>query len=430
MRTSWPLHPSLSRSKDRATTQGTTIGLGYPVLFHWLALVVVSGLLLFAALEHIVPLLVITIFLLVMGLVGRLWSWRSLQAVSYNLTLSHNQVFPGEEIDLTFEVANGKWLFLTWLDIETELPCRLVTGRVKTPSPYARERRRWTTAISGQQHIRWKHSLKCRARGEYRLGPVRLRSGDIFGLFPREKLLARFEPLLVYPKIVPLDKLSLPLRQLVGEKGAPKSIYEDASRTMGARDYQPGDPLKRIHWKASARHGQLQARQYESTSSLNLSLILDVASFVGEHPAANEETFELAVTTVASLAYQALGEKSPVGLMANSVPEINIPTRSGRDQLRLILEALARIEANSRRPLSAQLDEYRSSLPWGATLVIVTNAPSPLLAGLAHKLKGGEHSLLLVSVGEPGTAQNLGGIPQTSVQSLSDISQSYGEAGP
>ena len=386
-------------------------------------------LLLVSVIHHIVFLLVLAVFLLLLGIVSWLWSWQSLRAVSFQLALSHSRVFPQEKVDLTFEVTNRKWLFLPWLEIEAELPYRLGTGRLKTPSTYARERLRWTTSMAGGQRIRWSHRLECKARGEYQLGLVRLRSGDIFGLFPKEMIVPAFKQLLVYPQIVPVGNLSLPMRELFGEMGVPRSIYEDTSRTMGARDYRGDDPLKRIHWKASARHSQLQVRQYESTTSLSLLLILDVYSFCQEGRE-NEEPFEWAVTTVASLAYEAYQKNSSVGLIANSMPEIQIPVHSGRSQLLLLLEALARIQSRAQLPLHMQLDKYRGSLPMGTTLVIVTNVPSPSLASLAFKLRQEGHSLLLVSVGEQLPPQGLGGVPALSIQSLSDLSQGHGEVKP
>ena len=426
MRASWQPYRSRSKSKARANSRVVTISLGYPLLLHWVALALVSGLLLLAAFLHIVPLLAITVFLLVLAVVSWLWSRRSLRGLSCQLTLSQDRVFPGEKIDLAFEVTNGKRLFLPWLEIEAELPYRLTTGQLKSPSRYAKERLRWVSSISGGQRVSWKYNLECKARGDYQLGPLRLRSGDIFGLFPREMILPRFAPLLVYPRIVPVDKLNLPLRELTGEVAIARSIYEDASHTMGARDYQHGDPFKRIHWKASARHTQLQARQYESTTGLNLLLVFDVYGF-SQQPEENEELFELAVTTVASLAYKAHRENAPVGLIANAVPEVHIPVGSSHSQFLLLLEALARIQPRAELPLNKQFDGYQGSLPMGTTLVIVTNALSPSLISLARKLQREGHSLLVVSVGEKTPVRHIDFIQTVSVQSLGDLSRSYSE---
>jgi uncharacterized protein (DUF58 family) len=429
LRRSSPPYPFRLKSKATPSEQGFIFSLGYPLTFHWLLLIPALGLLLYSAIQNIIPLLIVSTFYLVLALVSRLWSWRSLRQMSSRLTLSQERVFPGEKVDLNFWVANGKWLFLPWLEIEVELPCRLVTGKLKAPSPYSRERLRWTTSISGGQKIGWKYCLESKARGDYQLGPVRLRSGDTLGLFPKELVMPQFESLLVYPRTVPIDRLRLPLRELVGETAVPRNIYEDVSRTIGARDYQPGDPFKRIHWKASARHTPLQVRQYESTTRLSLLLILDVDSFCRE-PEGDEELFELAVTTVASFAHEAFQQEFSFGLLANSLPEIRLPVRNGRHQLFLLLEALAKIQAASRLPLHEQLDKYKQNLPVGVTLLIVTRALSTPLLSLLQKLCREGNSLLVVSVGQATLATDLSGIRVIAIQSLADLSGSSTRVGP
>ena len=382
--------PSLSRRNRRAPGRAI-VSLGHPAIFHWGILVVLLGLLIFAAFEVMVPLLATTAFLLVLLLLSRFWSRHALRGLSVRLRTNRGRAFPGEEVELTFELTN-RWLPLPWLEVEMELPYRLATGK-RAPSPYTRKRLRWVTALLPGQAITWKHTFEAKARGDYPLGLPRLRSGDMFGLFPKELVLPQSGSLLVYPQVFPLGKLSLPLKALFGEKAAPRSIYEDISRVAGARDYRYDDSFKHIHWKASAAHSTLQTRQYESSTSLSLLLILDVHSFPEE-----DEGFERAVSTVASLAYEAHRQGFAVGLMANSEPQVQLPMGSGQNQLLQILEALARITADSRSSLYDQMDVLRPALPMGATLVVVTRSTTPALAGVARQLERDGHSLLVIGM--------------------------------
>jgi len=399
--------PSRFRRNNR-TPDKAIVSLGHPAIFHWGILVVLLGLLIFSAFQRMVPLLATTAFLLVVLLLSRFWSRHALRGLSVGVSTSRGRAFPGEEVELTFELAN-RWLPLPWLEVEMELPYRLATGK-RSPSPYTRKRLRWVTSLLPGQAITWKHTLEAKARGDYRLGLPRLRSGDMFGLFPKELVLPHFDSLLVYPQVFPLGKLSLPLRALFGEKAAPRSIYEDISRVAGSRDYRYDDSFKHIHWKASAAHNKLQTRQYESSTSLSLLLILDVHSFPEE-----DEGFERAASTVASLAYEAHRQGFAVGLMANGEPQVQLPIGSGQNQLLLILEALARMTAGSPTSLYDQMDVLRPILPMGATLVVVTRTTTPALAGVARQLEQDGHSLLLVGMeqtaGEksPGAASVEGG---------------------
>jgi uncharacterized protein (DUF58 family) len=383
-----------SRSQQRNEAPDRVIvNLGYPVAFHWVMLAVLLGLFVFSAIRQMVPLLATTAFLLVLSILPRLWSRHALRSLSDSIT-SHERAFPGEEIELILELSN-RGPPLPWLEIEIEVPYRLATGK-SAASPYTWERLRWVTTLGHGQVISWRHTFEAKARGDYRLGPLRLRSGDMFGLFPRELVLPHFQSLLIYPKIFPLSELGLPLRALLGEKATPRSIYEDISRVAGVRDYRYDDSFKRIHWKASAAHNKLQTRQYESSTSLKLLLILDVHSFPEE-----DEEFEHAVSSVASVAYEAERQGFAVGLITNSEPEVHIAMGSGQNQLMQILEALARVTTESRMSLYEQMDRLRTILPVGTTLVVVTRTTTPALSGLTHQLEQDGHSLRWIIIDQP-----------------------------
>ncbi|MFH1087439.1 MAG: hypothetical protein V1737_02480, partial [Chloroflexota bacterium] len=160
--TSWHQRPSRSKSEAKGIDREAVTRLGYPLLFHWSVLLVAFGVFVFTAVNHAVLPLVVSVLFLVWAGVSRLWSWWSLRGVCYQLSLSQTKVFSGDGIELGLKVSNPKRLFLPWLEVEVELPVRLVTGRLKTTSPYARERLRWATSVSGSQELRWKHSLECK----------------------------------------------------------------------------------------------------------------------------------------------------------------------------------------------------------------------------------------------------------------------------
>ena len=129
----------------------------------------------------------------------------------------------------------------------------------------------------------------------------------------------------------------------------------------------------------------------------------------------------------ASLVYAAYQEKSAVGLIGNSFPEIRMPLSSARSQLVLALEALARIQPVSKIPFPDQLRREQTSLPPGTTIVMVTHRLSSAVTGLAQKLKHEGHAVMLVSIGETVPVTDLNGISAVSILSLGDLSRRYGE---
>lgn len=333
-----------------------------------------------------------------------------MQKVSFQIELNRTRVFPDESIEISLELINKKWLPLPWVEIEQGVPYRLATGSLRPPSRYSKKRFRWTTSIAGWQRLKWRHHLTCRARGEYRLGPGRIRSGDMFGIFPKEMIIPQSESVLVYPRIVPTDMLNPALRDILGEVETARKLFEDVNRSTGPRDYRHHDPFKRIHWKATARQGRLQVRQFESSTGLSLLLLLDAQSFY-EKGQENEQAFELAVSLTASLAHELCGSGCPVGLIANAVPEMQIPLSSDQGQIINVLEALARVRPGPGLPLHDLLERERPNVHLGTTLAIITYAPSSSAAEIMGDLRRRGHSLFLVTLGNGQSGGDLDGIP-------------------
>lgn len=410
------LTPLPSRLSLSPGNKAAIISAGFPVFFHWLALIAFAGMALFAAIQQTASLLVLALFLLALGSISWLWSLWSLRRLELKAALGQSRAFPDETVEVSLTLTNQKWLPLPWLNLELDLPYRLVNGR-RAPSRFTYERWRWATAVNGGQGLRWQQSLKCLIRGEYRLGPGRILTGDLFGLYPVERIEPLKLDLLVYPRVVPVDLEKLKLTGLVGERAVPRTIYEDSSRTMGARDYLLGDPFKRVHWKASARRGALQSRLYESTTSLSTVLVLDAAGFNDE----SEDDFELAVTAVASLAAAVSGTGSAVGLALFAEPEVVLPAASGRGRLLEILEALARVEPSTAPPGRGAVERLASSLMPGALAVVATGEISAGVVGLVAGLRHQDQFPMVLLVGSVSPVAEVAGVPVVPVRSMSDL---------
>ena len=102
-------------------------------------------------------------------------------------------------------------------------------------------------------------------RGYYQLGPMQLETGDVFGLHRRFRVAGEPHFALVRPKVLPLQGYNLASRRPMGEIRVVHRLFEDPTRLAGVRPYQQGDPLNRIHWRATARTGQIHSRVYETS---------------------------------------------------------------------------------------------------------------------------------------------------------------------
>jgi len=371
----------------------------------WINLAVL--LLLVAILFNVPALLAISVLLLTVVPLAWWWAKYSLKGVTYQRALSERRAFAGETVELTLGIANEKLLPLGWLSVEdrwsSALP--LQDGHIY-PSPSGQMGYyRSAFAIRWFERINRRYRLRCTRRGFYPFGPAHLRSGDIWGLFRWEAVLDHLDWLIVFPQVLPLDALGFPPKEPLGETKATWRIFEDPSRAVGIRDLRPEDGFRRIHWKASARRQALQVKVFEPTTSRNLVVFLNVATFARHWEGTKPLLLEKAIAVAASVASRGVEERHLVGLMANgSIPHSDQPIKvlpSRRpDQLSRVLEALAAVTSFTTSTLEALLLAESPRLPWGATLVVVTAIVTEDLLSALVRLYDEGRRVVLVSLEE------------------------------
>jgi uncharacterized protein (DUF58 family) len=354
---------------------------------------------------HQVPLAMVSLLFILTGGVSRLWNKYCLRRVEYSRRLSHNQVFFGEEIIFEIEVSNRKPLPLPWLKIEDELPERLILLKGKT-SPSHEDCVTLTNMFPmGMYHrVKRRFPIKCPRRGVFVFGPTRIQSGDLFGFFRRDMSIEKLDYLLVYPRLVPLEKLSIPSQQLFGDIRLKHHLFQDPVLTAGVREYHSGDALKRIHWKSTARLGRLQTKIYEPTTTIDISIFLDARTLRAPLWGSSYQLQELGIITAASLSQHALNAGFRVGLYVNQITRFShglvmVPPSQHPDQLLRILESLAQLHQVETVSMVTYLRQEAASLPWGSTLVVISAQPDDKLMATLLDLKRRGRSVTLIVVG-------------------------------
>jgi uncharacterized protein (DUF58 family) len=368
---------------------------------------VLMGVLLFAGWNaQYAIVLLISLFLSASGL-ARLWSHLSLIGVHFHRHITEPRIFPGEELHLKIQVFNRKPLPLPWIQVEDQVPVGLDTSFSVLPGPEMKVGLlRRSAALFWYSAVNWKLTFKGEKRGYYRIGPATVSSGDIFGFYVRSMIIPTIDYVTVYPKLFPLTSLEIPSLQPMGESKTPQRIFQDPTRTIGVRDYHPYDSLRNIHWKASARCQNLQAKVYESTTTLKVAVFLDVESFI-ENGSLWDEDFELGISLAASIANHVSEQGSPVGLfvntrLADSGEAVSIAPGGSRRQITQILDSLAKVTANPSSPFEPFFEAQRKRLPAGTTLLLIFARPPERLQGLLSHLKGSGHNVLVLLIGDHG----------------------------
>ena len=355
----------------------------------------------------------------VMGLavagISLLWNRVALDEVSYRRHFSRQRVFIGEEVTITMTLANKKPVPLGRMKIEDEIPDGIeIEDRdlIASSSPRT-QTLRLLTSVAWYERIRWKYRVRGRERGLYYIGPARMESGDLFGFFASRHTAPDQDYILVYPKVVPLDELGLPASRPLGEVGGGIKIFPDPSRPAGVRDYQQGDPLKIMDWKASAKTQRLQVRTFDPSSNNTVVVVVATETTERTWEGYSAVNLEHVITAAASVATYAAEHQYNLGLFSNGAailsdrPMTVAPSRSP-DQLTMILEALATIRPLGMGPMAPQLAEHARRLPMGATLVVVAALMPPDLADTISTLQDRGYRMVVLNAGD----QEFTGLPE------------------
>lgn len=381
----------------------------------WLFITVV--LLVASIILHQVPLLLVALLFFLAGGVARLWDRYCLSRVEYARKLSNNRVFFGEQVDLEIEIANRKPLPLPWLQIDDEVPKEVTLLKGKTSPSHLPT----NVVLNNLLSLSWYHKIKrrypmqCQKRGYFSFGPATLRSGDLFGFFMRQKELETVDHLMVYPRIVPLERLIIPSNQPVGDIRTRSQIFKDPILTLGVREYHFGDSLKYIHWKSSARLGQLQTKIFEPTTTVDMGIFLDVRTVKYPYWGSIPDLLELSIITAASVANYALSKGYRVGLYVNhhaiaSDQLIRIAPSQHPGQFKQILEALAPIQSVEAGPMSQLILNESRNLTWTSSLVVIAAAPTEELLATLYHMKSVGRRVALILVGSQEQAVSSDGL--------------------
>jgi len=216
----------------------------------------------------------------------------------------------------------------------------------------------------------------------------------------------------VLPKVTPLDLDRGVRSQLLGKLRAPHLLLSDPVRTLGARDYVAGDPMRMVHWRASARCGSLMVRVLEpsATPALEVAIDFQVAQPRGDRVEPDE--LEFAISVAASLATHASARKWRLGLHANAIAEdapVSLAPSSAPDQLRAVLELLARAGSVPHGTLADLLLRRMHASRDAGSLVVITSQLDPSLMAALDTLRRRQRDVLVVLTSE--THGDTGQIP-------------------
>lgn len=344
-------------------------------------------------------------------LLSRWLARRWIEDVAAKRRCSSEPIEIGGTVEVELQLQHqGHWPIL-WLLVEDLLPEEYL--RQRPPAVQVKGSRLQVVSLWPGQQRRLRYRVTFQRRGYYPLGPTLLESGDVFGLHRRFRIVGQPTYILVLPQMLPVQRYDFISKRPIGETRLHHRLFEDPTRTAGVREYQRGDPLSRVHWKATARTGVLHCRVYEPTSLAGATLLIDF--YRNDYPTRSEpHRSELTITTAASFAYALSLLKQRLGLVSNGrdaaarireesgllhsestedetveqdrdslhdrfaivegesrLQPVIVETRRGVDQLIRVRETLARLELNDGLTFADMISVVAPHLPREATVIAI-----------------------------------------------------------
>ena len=200
-------------------------------------------------------------------------------------------------------------------------------------------------------------------RGEHNFQDLRISTGDMFGLFKKEAEISAPGKILVYPAFYDLTYRQLENFYDQGDAGSVKKLQREHTLATGVREYQPGDQISWVNWKATAKKNEMMTKEFDEKKSHDLFLILDEYE---------SNVFEEAVIFAASFSNALLKKGIQVGYLGTGDITALLPVRGGEIQKQKILNRLARTEAAAQAQAGDVLLSSLQAIPLNAALVVVT----------------------------------------------------------
>jgi uncharacterized protein (DUF58 family) len=328
-------------------------------VFRRLQLFLIGGVLLLAAFSTGLHFLFYLVYLSILVVGGSYVLTRlglsDLEA-GYAVSQLHGHV--GDKLKVTYTLRNTSALPKFWLEVHnpTSLPGGL-PGRAIN--------------LAGRSERSWLIRAPLVRRGHFRIEPLQIQTGDPFGFFEASASVGQGVSVVVYPRIEALPLWRIPAASLEGSHSAPERTLQTTALATTVRPWAPGDSFNRIHWKSTARHGEIQVKEFDLETTADAWLVVDLERGI-QAGRGDESTIEAGIRAAASIADKALLENRAVGMTVNAHRMAILPAdRGGRQHLK-IMQLLAAVDADAATSLDEVLVATLSRLRRGMTAIVIT----------------------------------------------------------
>ena len=258
------------------------------------------------------------------------WALARPPQIEASLSLDRERALEGEQVGATLELRAVSGA--DRVDVLFQLPTGL---RADAPNPRA-------VKLAAGLPLTLELPLRCDRWGAFAIGPVLLRVRDRLGFHTWETHVGERLSLRVYPSVETLRTLLPPLETQVYVGNRVSRTRGDGIEFADVREWSPGDRLRRINWRASARRGELWVNDQHPERNTDVVLFLDTFTDVGSE--GGRGTFDMTVRAATSIAHRYLQHKDRVGVVSFGGYLSWLMPESGTRQLYRIVDSLLQMD--------------------------------------------------------------------------------------
>jgi len=347
-----------------------------------------------------------------LALAREAWFRRGLRGLHYQRSLSTTRCVQGDEVAVSVRVWNRSLLPIGRIttDDQASQDIRFREQSMGGPAATSRSALSNVWTLLPFERVERRFHLLADRRGRLVLGPVHLETADLFVGIAAAGDIQMPGQLIVAPRSVPVRQAGA--RSRWSPVARPASGFpEDPALVAGVRAYQPGDPPRRIHWKATARTGTPSSKHYEASRQREVVVVVDIQTEPGRMPSGRHDPdlVEAICVTAASLLRHGLANGVRCGLAAAAYThrpsaQVRILPGSGTGQLLALMDALGRASPMASGPFESLLGGVARWLPQPTDLVVVTSRSVTPYMPILRRLRALGFGIRVVVVGQVAQA--------------------------
>ncbi|PKF86217.1 DUF58 domain-containing protein [Bacillus sp. BA3] len=258
----------------------------------------------------------------------------------------------GESVEIALTITRKNRLPLLFMVVEEELPQKMEDRGFQ---------RKIIIFPGFKRTFSMSYTLENLQRGEHSFQSIRFWIGDFFGLVEKEAIYSSPMKITVFPRYHELAYSDLDRVFNQGAVVSAKKTQREHSVVSGVREYQPGDQLSWINWKATARTSEIMTKEFEVQKNRDVFIMLD------EKPS---DLFEESIEMAASIAHALLKKGMEIGYVSRR-SRLIIPAAAGNSQKRKIFHRLVKEEPRVENDLNEKI--RKGILPANAVVIFIVS---------------------------------------------------------